>query len=102
MKNHTKKYNEFIYTETRRASRLSLQCRLELENLTLNSKKHYNNMYRKQSEILTLLKNITDSSDELGISDLESDEKNATDILQKIKIRQEYISNAIERLEKMF
>lgn len=96
------KYHEFIYNEARRASRISLQCRMEIETLTTHSKKSHTEVYNRQAEILKLLENLSGSDDEFDLSGMIDKEQRAKDILQKINIRQQYISTAIERLEHMF
>lgn len=100
MNAQAKNQHEIMYYETRRASRLSLQCRLELENLTMNNKKHYNDVYDKQTEILALLELIVKDMEDINTPSLGDEESKASDMVQKVKIRQGYISDVLEKLEK--
>lgn len=98
--NQTKKYNEFIYNEARRASRISLQCILELENIAVNNKKQYSELYSRQTEILTLMKNLSGDIDEYDLSGERLTEKSTKEILERIRLRQKYITEVMEKLEK--
>ena len=95
------KYHEIIYNEARRASRISLQCRMEIETLTTQNKKSYTEVYNRQAEILKILELVSGEKDEFDLSTLVDKEQETKDILQKINIRQKYISDAMERLEQI-
>ena len=92
---------EVMYNEARRASRISLECRMEIDNLSLRTTRHYEETYEKQNEVIELLKHIFSDNDEFDLSGMKSKEDSAKDILQKVRIRQQYISDAIEKLEKL-
>lgn len=95
-----RKLYEVMYNEARRASRISLECRMEIDNLAINTACHYEETYKKQNEVIALLERIFPDDDGFDLSEMEDKEEAAKDILQKIRIRQQYITDAIERLEE--
>lgn len=95
-----RKLYEVMYNEARRASRISLECRMEIDNLAIKTLRHYEETYQKQSEVIDLLNHIFSKDDEFDLSEMENKEEAAKDILQKVRIRQKYISDAIEKLDK--
>jgi len=95
-----RKIYEVMYNEVRRASRISLECRMEVDNLAVKTAKEQQNTYQKQTEIIHMLKKILPPDDEYDLLNLTSREETAKDLLEKIRIRQQYISEAIEKLEK--
>jgi len=96
-----RKLYEVMYNEARRASRISLECRMEIDNMSVQNVRHYEETYKKQNEVIELLKHIFSEDDEFDLSGMKNKEEAAKDILQKIRIRQQYISDAIEKLEKL-
>jgi len=74
---------------------------MELESLTTQNKKSYTEVYNRQAEILKLLELLSGDKDEFDLSTLVNKEQETKDILQKINIRQKYISDAMERLEQI-
>ena len=74
---------------------------MEIDNLSLRTTRHYEETYEKQNEVIELLKHIFSDNDEFDLSGMKSKEDSAKDILQKVRIRQQYISDAIEKLEKL-
>jgi hypothetical protein len=95
-----KRLYEVMYNEVRRASRISLECRMEIDNLAVKTTKHYEETYKKQNEVIGLLQHIFSDDDEFDLSGMKNKEEAVKDILQKVRIRQQYISDAIEKLNK--
>ena len=101
--------HEVIYNEARRASRISLECRMTIDRLVSQTRREHElvyhaqeETYKRQEEVILLLNRTFSYLDGVfDINEVYNEEAKTQDILEKIKIRQEYISTAIEKINKI-
>lgn len=93
------KTNSIIYNEARRASRLSLEGRISIEQLGSESYQRLNDIYISQTETIKILKKILGESTDVYDLSGENPPKSAKQLLAEIRIKQQAIENILNQID---